>query len=160
EGRFNGLSQMGGKGPYANFAQSEYVRVLGAAGPETTFESLGVEDWKYVSGAYEVQLLFQMTSSQSSSVLLTTLRSSEGKRTERRQWHVLWEKTGLRRDQPTTISDEGTRLYAAARESHEYLLKYWTGSFKEGKVAEAFLQTVPAAERQAVRDAAQNKRLS
>jgi hypothetical protein len=160
EGRFNSVGQGGTKGAFANFSQAEYVRVLGIGGTGTTFESLGVEDCTYTRGGYQVRLLYQVSTPQTSAVLDMTLQASEGKRSEGRRWQVLWEKTGMRRDLASKITDEGASLFSAARDSGEFLLKTWNPAIEKGELEEAFLQTLPPAEREGTRKAARERRLS
>jgi hypothetical protein len=151
ERRFNNLGGQGLKTPLSTYAQSEPVRMIGLGGPETTFESLGVEKWDYINGAYQVHVLYRVVMPEISFVMELTLRSNEGKRSEGRQWQVVWNETGMRGDPGPEMTEAGKNLLSSAMGTRVQLMMEWLQPMGEGKLETAFLRTRPAAEREAAR---------
>jgi hypothetical protein len=163
EGRFNNASDRGPKGPFGLFRQSETYRMLSLGGPTTSFEPLGVDAWDYVAGAYEVRLLYRVTQPQASFVLVVTLAGKEaakGSGTVGRQWHVAWDKTGLKPGEAPQITAEGRGLFGGSEAGRMYVMQDWLELMKKGRVEELYLATLPDEERDPARKAAEGGRLS
>jgi hypothetical protein len=160
ERRFNNVGERGPKGPYGQFRQAEPARMLALGGPGTTFESEGVDFWEYRSGGYEVRLLYGVNQPQATFTMIVTLAGADPKGSGKRQWHVVWEKTGLPAGQRPQIGEEGDRLLRAGMGAREYLGATWLSMMQQGRVEDLFLTTLPPAEREPARKAAEQRRLA
>ncbi|HKI33879.1 MAG TPA: hypothetical protein VKA46_18645 [Gemmataceae bacterium] len=156
EGRFNVVPEMGRKGFLSTFAQSEAVRVLAVGGADTTIEALGVDDWSYVGGGYQVRLQYRVSTPQMSFVLELTVQGKEGKRSQGRQWYIVWDKLGMKSDPSPQMSDEGKQLFMMGQASRERLGAGWLRVMREGQTEVVFLDTLPEAERDGTRRSALN----
>jgi len=160
EARFNSPGAMGSQAPLTTFTQAEYVRLIGQGGAATQFEALGVEDWKYIGGGYQVGLLYRITTPYMSFPILITVEGKDSQRAEgRREWHVVWDKTTLRDMPPPSMTDEARRLLPLAMMSREMGVKEWLALMRDGKTEEVFLKTLPVPERAPTQRAAHQRRL-
>jgi hypothetical protein len=164
ERRFNNLGEMKGKGLYASFAQQEYVRILALGGarpePRTLVETEGIDDWKYLGGGYQVQMLYHVATPFSTFKLQLFLQGKEGKRGEGRQWYVVWERSGKRQDQPEKFSDDGTKLFEVVGQAYGYIDQYVVQPLKKQRGEVVVVETKPLAEREAIRKTAERAPLS
>jgi hypothetical protein len=155
EARFNAgeMSRAGG-GPFTTFVQTQSVRVLALGGADTKIESLGVDDWKYVAGSYQVKLLYKVETPQLAFAMEVTVLGQEGKGSEGRQWFVMWNQVGMRSDPKPVMSPQGANELNAVKTSRDYLSNTWLRALQDGKVLEAYLATLPEGDRDATRKAA------
>jgi hypothetical protein len=160
EKRFNNVGDKGIKGPFGTFRESDPVRLLSLGGTAASFEPLGVEKWEYASGAYKVQLLYRISRPETTCVMMVTVTGAEAKGSGGRQWHVVWEDTGLPQGQTPQIGDEGHALFRATSAARDYYLKDWLEILSKGQADEAFLATLPPAERVPLRKSAEHRRLA
>ncbi len=159
ERRFNGLSETNRKGPLTTFSQAEFVRIIRVGGPETTIEPIGVEDWKYLGGGYQVRLLYQVNTTLTNFVMDLTIQGKEGKGSKGRDWYVVWDKCGMRRDPPPHLSDEGKSLFTLAGDVPQQVMTYWLRPMAEHKAEDLYLQTLLPAQREQARKRADEWRL-
>jgi hypothetical protein len=156
EARFNAgeMSRSGG-GAFTAFSQTESVRILALGGAETKIEFSGVDNWDYIGGGYQVRLLYKVDTPQIAFVMEVTVQGKEGKGLAGRQWHVLWDKVGMRSEPTPVMSPKGKNQLPAAMQAREYLAAQWLRNMGEGKTLEVYLATRPADEREGARKAAE-----
>jgi hypothetical protein len=155
EGRFNGSTDPRSKGHLTRFSESDLARLLGHGSDASQVESLGVEDWKYGAGGYQVQMLYRVTTPQAVANFVVSLQGKEGKGSEGRQWYVVLERTGVKMNTMPEPTAEGARLYQLTTQARDYVGREWTGFLQAGNAEEAFLGTLPPAERGRLRESAE-----
>jgi hypothetical protein len=161
ERRFNTPGGEGGpKGMFTTFSQAQFVRMLGIGGPTTGIESLGIDRWEYVGGGYQVRMLYLVKTPLTSFTMDMLIQGKEGKRSQGRQWYVVWDKSGMRRDTSVTMTDEGKTYFTAAENLQEHVMRTWLDPLDKGRTEDVFLQTRLPAEREAARKTASEWRLS
>jgi hypothetical protein len=155
EARFNAgeMSRVGG-GAFTTFAQTQSVRILALGGAETKLESLGVDDWKYIAGSYQVKLLYKVETPQLAFAMEVTVLGQEGKGSEGRQWFVMWNHVGMRNEPKPVMSQRGANEVNTVKHSRDYLNNTWLRALQDGKTLEAYLATLPAGDRDGTRKAA------
>jgi hypothetical protein len=144
EGRFGAVE--GGRSPLSQFTQSELVRRMAADGPDTQVESLGVSEWEYTQGSYQAKILYRVTTPQGAQEVYLLLQGKEGKRSEGRQWHVVWNQTHPK--DRTALSEEGVRRMKLKDQSRGQLGATWLLPLAEGRPEEAYLATLLPPERE------------
>jgi hypothetical protein len=159
EARFNVSPEPGRKGFFSTFRQSEPVRMLTTGGGETTLEPLGVEDWMYIGGGYQVNVLYRIHTPAITFDLGVTVLGKEGKRGQGRQWFVDWNKIGMKSEPAPKMTPEGQKLFGMGQAMRERMMVSWFRPMIEGRVEEVYLQTLPAEEREPILRAAANARL-
>jgi hypothetical protein len=159
ETRFNAVTYKVPRGPLTSFAETDYVRILGRIGPETKYEPLGVEEWQYAHGGYRLRLLYRGDAPGLSFEVRVTVEAKEDKTAGVRTWRVVPEKTGLKSSAPLEANVEWARTTGPARTSRDYVEKEFVGQLREGNGEEAFLCTLPPAQRPGARDGAALSRL-
>ncbi len=159
ESRFNLAADGGPVAPLTAFSQTEYVRLIGQGGAATQVEALGVEEWKYIGGGYQVGLLYQVSTPYITFPMLITVEGKDSPDSGERGWHIVWDRTSLRDKPMPSMTEEGKRMLPLSMVSRQMFLHEWLEQMREGKAEEVFLGTLPVPERAAVAEAANRRRL-
>ena len=101
-------------------------------GADTKVEALGVKDWQYIGGGYEVSLLYRITTPMMSFPMLITVQGRDSKRAEGRQWNIRWEKTALGDVPPPVMTEDWKRKFPLGNMARIGFLNEWLGSMREG----------------------------
>jgi hypothetical protein len=160
EKRFNNVGEKGIKGPFGGYRQSDPIRLLSLDGRAATAESVGVEKWEYIGGGYQVQLLYRVNRPETTCTMVVTVVGTEPKGSGGRQWHVVADQSGLPQGQKPQITEEGRALFRAADVAREYYTKDWLEALRTGRPEEAFLGTLPPAERAPLRQSIDGRRVA
>jgi hypothetical protein len=131
-------------GEYSGFAARDYVRLMRIGGEGTQVE-LKHAQWLYEKSAYDVTLVYQVsTPSDDKFSLQVVLRSTEPSGTDPvRKWQVNLPGTGRLLDVPL---HPGPRLKAVI--TGWLAAERWAQLLDKGDLEQAYLRTLPQAERQ------------
>lgn len=135
-------------------SQTEWARLILVGGETSTYEFKGVQDWQYVQGGYQVQLLYRVKNRFCSFDLLVTVHGSESEHKEwtGRQWFVDLQSTGIRPvgDQKMELTAEGERYLAVLANSAGAAAQNWVNELTSGSMTDAFRLTLAPNQRQYV----------
>lgn len=148
EQRFNleGDQQM--RGPLTVFEQSELTQRLMQAGPNATVRTRGVRHWEYADGGYKISLNYQLVSPEATLDFVATAHGRDPSRGKGRQWTIVRNETyGTGTAQLTPL---GEHMETVRRKAAAFLVD-WLTKLHDGKVEEAFLDTLEPARREKVR---------
>jgi len=149
--RFNSPPDLTTPGPYTQFTQSDYVRMLQAAGAQAQIELVSVNGWDYEKGGFQVDLTYHITTPMASFNLAVGVHGSESPAGEfkGRQWYVIEKLTGIpdNKGSRISLSAEGQALLGLYAEAQELGLR-WGHSLTQGDLFQAFLLTCPAGDRE------------
>jgi len=128
------------------------VQMLRQGGADTTVRPLGVTDWGYRNGGYEVRQNYEVTTPEAVFTLSLLVRGKEvrGKEYEGRQWQVAPQSLDRVADLRATEVGQKT---ARVRTSTEGFLRGWQGAIMARQFDEAYFGTLPPAHREAARAA-------
>jgi len=141
-----------GAATLSQFARRDEVHFLRQAGSELKVEPMGVTSWEYSGNGYIVQRTYRFTTPAGSLEMKMILHGDEAKHGEfpGRQWYIEPDRLTI---VPETIrlTLEGQRASALSKNAREYLDRKWLPYLFRGDVDEAYLDTVPVADRDALR---------
>jgi hypothetical protein len=161
ESRFNNPSGPTAAGPYTQFRQSQYVRFIQIDGEKTSVIPLGVVDWDYAQGGYNVLLKYLIKSSLGEFEMLVKTFGRDPKPGEPKglQWQILMSKgeTGALKD-TLSWTPEGKKVMAQSSQAQS-IAKAWTEKVNRQQWGEAYLDTLEPAERARMRRAQTTLRL-
>jgi len=143
----------GGEGvaPYPGFLGHELPQLLAAAGPSAAITPRGLRSWTYLgraAGGYQVELNYQIDTPEGRTNALITVLSSTS--AQGRQWQVLLDGTTLEPAQLRQPTPLGETRQALRLDSREFA-RDWMRKLSSGLREEAFLDTLPPAQRPALR---------
>jgi hypothetical protein len=133
----------GTQGPFPRFFEHEVVLLLQQGGAPTSIEPLGVRSWEYLpgkEGGYSLEQMFRITTREGVFEVAVQVMSKD---IDRRHWHVLLPESGVRQAQ---LSAFGGLIRNLNSDSRRFSGE-WTGKLAEGKLENAFLDTLPPATR-------------
>jgi hypothetical protein len=150
EARFNTPSgQPGTPGAYSQFRQARFVRFIQNDSPNTQIAPLGVLDWEYAKEGYRVVLKYRITNSLGSFEMhVETLgRDPKPGEPKGRQWEIRLAKadTGIIPDSMSK-TEQGQMRIDLSNSAHAFATA-WVEKFNRQQYSEAYLDTLPAAER-------------
>lgn len=132
-----------GAGPFTDFRQSEIVRQMEQGGAAVQVQCLGVKEWGYTAGGYQVQLAYRVSTPLMVSEMGLTVVGVEGTDDAGgRQWYV-------KNPQPTLtpeLTDEGRRMSARMATAREFA-QGWLHKVGDWQWEQAYLDTLPPEER-------------
>jgi hypothetical protein len=155
--RFRLAGEKGQKGPLPQFEESQLVRILEQGGPEARIENLGLREWKYQGGGYQVRQAYRITTLEGVFDMVVSVRGSEAQRGSKanREWHVLFEQTGVQLDEGHFARQAFTREGLRARQLVPLAQRFaenWVGKINGGNYFEAYLDTQEPEARGRLRD--------
>lgn len=152
EMRFNAAPDGSFSGQMTTFQQSDLVRSINhgrdaEGGADSTIQPRGVRTTEYHAGGFRVEMTFEVTTPERVAELTVTAQGVEQK-DRGRQWYIVWSgsaPTKLLEDRPQNL-----RMSDLKRLSLMFV-QHWMGELKGGHLQDAFLETQPAARREALR---------
>jgi hypothetical protein len=138
----------GQKGPLPRFFDHELIQLVRQGGTHVEAEALGVRDWQFLSGTeggYRLEQTFRLTTPEG---VFEAVIPVLGKDLERRQWQVQIADAGIRQ---AKLSAFGGQMRDLRFDSRRFAID-WARKLAEGKVEEAFLDTLLPEQRQPLRD--------
>jgi hypothetical protein len=144
EQRFNleGDAQM--RGQLTTFELSEIALRLRQAGPEATIRAGGVAHWEYSEGGYKISLNYQVISPDGTGEFTATAHGRDPGKTGGRLWTIVQNETHTTGNPRLTPRGEQRER---VRELSAKFLGEWMTKLSEGKLEEAFLDTVEPSKR-------------
>jgi hypothetical protein len=132
---------------YNTFQHAEFVRLLKQGGQEAQADLVAVKDWDYEKGGYQVNLVYNVGTPAARFELVLGVQGKESLtgEYEGRQWHVMMDKSGADRTQ-IKFTPEGERVLTALSRGREFA-QNWLLVLSKGDKEEAYLETLPPAER-------------
>jgi hypothetical protein len=153
EGSFNNPQGPGGApGAFTAFRQSQLVRSIHSSGGEARFVPMGVLDWTYEQGGYQVQLKYQVFTplAEYEMVVTTFGRDARAGESKGRQWQIMFQKGETHLIPPMHLTPRGQAITdnvtAAKAFAHSWLEKV-----NRHRWDEVYLDTLEPAERAALR---------
>ena len=136
------------RGPYTLFTTAEYVRLIQLAGPKAKFEATGVKDWEYEKGGYSVTLTYRVTTDLASFPMQVKLHGSESPSREYtgRQWHVIFDETGVIGPSAIEYTPEGKELRLQAQVAGSVAAD-WIEAISRNNTQKVYADTLNAADR-------------
>jgi len=146
EARFNTAEGPRQGGPLSQFRKSQMVRFIELGGVETSTESRGVVDWNYELGGYKFKLSYRMTTPIGFSDVIIAVHGKESPHKEftGRQWSVLMTECAMESGSPSPMGARALDLMQQARRFTDN----WLRKLGTGNPDEAFLDTLPPADRE------------
>jgi hypothetical protein len=130
-------------GAFTAFSQDPFVRQL-TEGGAARFQCVGVQAWSYEADGYHVDLAYHIDAPTASYNVVVTVVGAESTTGDAgRQWVVVRKDL---KDKEPQLTDEGQRLTQLALAGGQFL-KGWTDKQAKDRFDEAYLDTLPAAER-------------
>jgi hypothetical protein len=138
-GRFK-FARPGEKGQLPSFEGNELTRTLGQWGKEVKSHPMGLKEWKYQGGGYQVKQAYRFETPEGSIDAVITVRGSESSRNEfqGRQWFVVVPETGVQKRSPSPLAQRLETLHRQARS----FLNDWVAKLNRRQIAEAYLDTL------------------
>jgi hypothetical protein len=134
------------KGPYSVYQDREYVWLVESGRPDEVHVDLrGVKSWDYEKGGFQVHQTYRITRPEGQYDLVVPVRSSEGKEIEGRQWQVVGERVGIVDRRLNPLGEALERWRQSARQ----FASDWVGKYHQGRWDRVYLDTLPAADREA-----------
>ncbi len=151
EAYWNQPAGAGSGGMYSDFAMKDFVRLLQTGSGEAKIEPLGLLEWKYEGGKYDVRYGYRVTTPICTSVIqiLVTGQEGSGPNSKGRQWYVDAKVTGLLKDAPIAFSPEGQMLAQQQTTVREFVENWFSRLYRDDD--DAYLWTLPAARRAEVK---------
>ncbi len=149
EARFNNSSGQN-PGPFTQFRQSQFVRFIQIGGPQTEIEPLGVSEWNYDKGGYRVGMRYRITAPLGSLEMQVVAFGPDPKpgETKGRQWQVQLTKGETNVIKETLAwTPRGEEVIKVAGSAGDFA-RSWAEKVSEQRLAEAYLDTLPLAERE------------
>ena len=132
-----------GSGPFTDFRHSEIVRQMEQGGAADQVQCLGVKEWSYAAGGYQVQLAYRVsTPAMTSEMILTVVGVENTDTAGGRQWYV-------KNPQPTSspeFTDAGQRMMDQAAAARGFAQE-WLHKVGDWRWEQAYLATLPPEER-------------
>jgi hypothetical protein len=150
EFRFNGGGEAG-VASFSQFCRRDEVHFVLQAGQDLKVEPLGVTSWEYVGTGYVVKQSYRLTGPQGTVEMEMTIHGDEARRGEfvGRQWYIEPEQLAL--DAKTLrLTPDGQHALNLSVEARNYG-DGWIGKLGNRELESAFLDTVPEAEREQLR---------
>jgi hypothetical protein len=140
--RFNSGPEGGSPGRLTVFTQSSLVRAINhgpsaAEGADTQVKPLGVQNWEYKNGGYQLRLVYDVHTPAYAAELVLTLHSTDRKG-EGRDWGVIVAESGVT-PQPSPTPPQ-VRL-AELKDSSSAFVEEWIRKLGSGRGGEAYLET-------------------
>jgi hypothetical protein len=132
------------RGHLSVFQDMELIRLLQNAGPELQVKLLGVKNWEYDKGGYQVAETYRITTPEGDFDGTLVVKSSDSKEIEGRQWQVAAET--LRLTEKPNLSPLGQTLDRWRLQSGRFVGE-WLMKRGQGDALGAFLDTRPVTER-------------
>jgi hypothetical protein len=132
------------KGFLSVFQDLELVRLLQNAGPDVEVKLLGVKNWEFDKGGYQVTETYRITTPEGDFNSSLLVKSSESKEIEGRQWQV--DLQTLHFAERPRLSPLGQALDRWRQQSRRFAAD-WLIKRSHGDLLGAFLDTRPLSER-------------
>lgn len=143
-----------GKAPLSAFRTSDISQFLGQGGEGTSWRFLGVRNWEYGGGGYKVYLTYDLFAPTGAFQFQVPVQSSQGKEIEGRQWAVLSLETKMLAGGLTAL---GQAVEAWRVKGREFVAA-WAQKLHDGRLDEAYLDTLEPDVRQTVSRQYQGRR--
>jgi hypothetical protein len=143
------------------FCEQDYVRLLQLSGDDAQLTPLGMLGWNYEKGGYVAVLKYQAVTPYSDFQVTVALVCPDSKPGDRGgpQWRILTQKGETQMDvNGATLTPAGEKLIGQ-RVAADALAFSWVMKVNQMQWDEAYLETLPAGQRKALRQAEQTARL-
>jgi hypothetical protein len=140
---------------YTAFRQSDYIRLFRNVGPEATVQPVTVVAWDHDPKGYKVTLRYHLQTIECGADLVVVAEGQEPRGSEdegRRQWHVIAAETGIGKDSPPQMTEEGLRRMNLATFAKQFA-ELFTGMMATHRTQEMWLKTLPPAQRDTAQEA-------
>jgi hypothetical protein len=146
EVRFNAGNENG----LARFEHSDTVHTLRQLDDSTVIEPIGVIDWEFTKDGYVIHQGYRISTSEATYEFVVNTQGRYAKHGEfaGRQWYVVVEKTGVR-GEPVFTNRGQERMFL--RNISRNVAEGWMSKLAAGRMAEAFVDTRPHNEQEALR---------
>jgi hypothetical protein len=133
------------RSPLDSFRENKLVHIAVQGGPTTRITPLGVKDWEYNKGGYQVIRAYRLETEEGVfEAQITAFGSvSKTREYEGREWRIIPGGTQLQREELSPRAQEILVL----REQSSQFLDEWGNKLISGRLAEAYLDTREPAER-------------
>jgi hypothetical protein len=139
------------RGLFPAFGTHDLVQLVSLAGSQAKIEPTGLRSWTYrgrARGGFHVEQSYEITTPEGTFPAVVAVLSSDT--AEGRLWQVLFEGTELETGRQMRLTPLGENVLALRRDSREFA-RDWVRKLSQGLREEAFLDTLPARERPALR---------
>jgi hypothetical protein len=134
----------GNQGQFTQFRWSELVRQFEQGGADAQVQFLGVKEFSYDKGAYNIQLSYRLvTRAVTSDLVCTAVGVDSADESGTRQWYV---RETIHAGAPV-MTDEGERITALSTPARMFA-QQWVKEIGDWQWDKAYLDTLPVAERQ------------
>ncbi|OAI48101.1 hypothetical protein AYO44_07880 [Planctomycetaceae bacterium SCGC AG-212-F19] len=133
------------------FCDDDLIQLLSRAGPEARIEPAGLRTWSYRGkrvGGFHVEQTYLITTPEGKFPAVVAALSTDTD--EGRLWQVLMEGTGVEFGRRVQWTPLGENVMALRQDSREFA-RDWVRKLSQGMREEAFLDTLPPADRLAMR---------
>lgn len=140
---------------YPLFCQHDLVELLSQAGEKAQIEATGLRSWIYrgkTQGGFLVEQNYEITTPEGTFPAVVSALSSDTP--DGRLWQVLLGGTMLESGRARQLTPLGQNVQALRLDSRQFV-RDWVRKLSQGLREEAFLDTLPAKERPALRSALQ-----
>ena len=161
ESRFNSTAGPTSSGPFTQFRQSQFVRFIQTDGEKTSVIPLGVIDWDYAQGGYNVLLKYRVATSLGEFEMHVKTFGRDPKPGEPKglQWQILLSKgeTGVMKES-LTMTPRGKKVVDKSSLAQDFA-KAWTEKVNRQLWGDAYLDTLEPSERARLRPAQSTARI-
>jgi hypothetical protein len=136
------------RSPLDSFRENKLVHVVVQGGPATRVTPLGLKDWEYRNGGYQVIRTYRLETEEGAfEAQITAVGSvSKTREFEGREWRIVPGGTQLQLEELSPRAKEILVL----REQSSQFLEEWGNKLISGRLEEAYLDTREPAERAAL----------
>ncbi len=151
ESYFNQPTGPNAPGVYDEFGGKDFVHMLQSrSGTGVKIEPRGLQEWNFENDEYTVRYAYHIASALVEFDLLVKVKGvqSQHGQFKGRQWFVELRDTGLPKEVPPTVTEQGKPLAAAMGSARDFVEKWKTRWHQDDD--DAYLATVPAGQRDRV----------
>lgn len=136
------------RGALPVFTEHDLVRLIERAGSRAQIKALGLREWPYEQGGFQVQESYRLTTPEGTFVFLLGLRSINSREFAGPQWQIVWRNDA--QFESRDLTSLGQALETWGHTSARSSAQRWLDERQTGHLVRSFLETVRPADREVV----------